>query len=280
MAPDEDRADARRLAVLRSRRDRGEGESRRSRDAGACTGARAGRAPAARLVRGGRRAGARCAAGADGHDRKARRRPLPAHDRRRQLRLADRRVQGPHHDARGRHSPRRARSPTSPKRRSCSRTSRSATSMNTHPHSDHTGGLPALVAEGATIITQKNNEEFFERALNTPRTLLTDTLAKNPKKAKVEACRREEGLLGRHADGRDVPHLPGAALERAAGRVHPEGEGAVPGRLLAARPPGSRRTITSRRWCRRSRSSISTSIATSTCTRPRRRRRRRMSRRR
>ena len=59
--------------------------------------------------------------------------------------------------------------------------------MNTHPHSDHTGGLPALVAEGATIITQKNNQVFFERALNTPRTLLTDTLAKNPKKATVEA---------------------------------------------------------------------------------------------
>ena len=59
--------------------------------------------------------------------------------------------------------------------------------MNTHPHSDHTGGLPALVAEGATIITQKNNEEFLEKALNTPRTLLDDVLAKNPKKAKVEA---------------------------------------------------------------------------------------------
>src|SRR5262249_57930641 len=28
---------------------------------------------------------------------------------------------------------------------------------NSHPHSDHTGGLPVLVAEGATIITQKNN---------------------------------------------------------------------------------------------------------------------------
>jgi glyoxylase-like metal-dependent hydrolase (beta-lactamase superfamily II) len=58
--------------------------------------------------------------------------------------------------------------------------------MNTHPHSDHTGGLPVLVAEGATIITQANNKEFFERALNTPRTLLDDTLAKNPKKATVD----------------------------------------------------------------------------------------------
>jgi glyoxylase-like metal-dependent hydrolase (beta-lactamase superfamily II) len=58
--------------------------------------------------------------------------------------------------------------------------------MNTHPHSDHTGGLPVLVAEGAIIITQKNNEEFLDKALNTPRTLLSDTLSQNPKKAKIE----------------------------------------------------------------------------------------------
>jgi glyoxylase-like metal-dependent hydrolase (beta-lactamase superfamily II) len=58
--------------------------------------------------------------------------------------------------------------------------------MNTHPHADHTGGLPALVAEGATIITQENNEAFLSKALNTPRTLLNDTLAKNPKPAKFE----------------------------------------------------------------------------------------------
>ena len=58
--------------------------------------------------------------------------------------------------------------------------------VNTHPHSDHTGGLPALVAEGATIVTQKNNEKFLQGALNTSRTLLDDVLAKNPKKARIE----------------------------------------------------------------------------------------------
>src|SRR5262245_33550031 len=59
--------------------------------------------------------------------------------------------------------------------------------FNTHPHSDHTGGLPALVANGTTIITQKNNAAFLEKSLSNPRTLLDDVLAKNPKKAKVEA---------------------------------------------------------------------------------------------
>jgi glyoxylase-like metal-dependent hydrolase (beta-lactamase superfamily II) len=64
--------------------------------------------------------------------------------------------------------------------------------MNTHPHSDHTGGLPALVAEGAIIITQKNNVAFLDGALNTPRTLLTDVLAQNPKKAKFEAVEEKK----------------------------------------------------------------------------------------
>ena len=59
--------------------------------------------------------------------------------------------------------------------------------MNTHAHADHTGGLPAMVAEGATIITHKNNETFFDRALNTPRTLLNDRLATNPRKARIES---------------------------------------------------------------------------------------------
>lgn len=64
--------------------------------------------------------------------------------------------------------------------------------MNTHPHSDHTGGLPVLVSEGAIIITQKNNVQFLDKALNTPRTLLGDTLDKNPKKARFEAVEEKK----------------------------------------------------------------------------------------
>jgi len=50
--------------------------------------------------------------------------------------------------------------------------------VNSHPHFDHAGGLGAAVAEGATILTHRNNEPALERLLRGPRTLLGDSLAK------------------------------------------------------------------------------------------------------
>ena len=43
--------------------------------------------------------------------------------------------------------------------------------VNSHPHFDHAGGLGAAVAEGATILTHRNNEQVLERLLAGPRTL-------------------------------------------------------------------------------------------------------------
>jgi glyoxylase-like metal-dependent hydrolase (beta-lactamase superfamily II) len=44
--------------------------------------------------------------------------------------------------------------------------------INSHPHSDHTGGLVPFVREGVAIITHQNNVEFLNMALSSPRTLL------------------------------------------------------------------------------------------------------------
>jgi glyoxylase-like metal-dependent hydrolase (beta-lactamase superfamily II) len=50
--------------------------------------------------------------------------------------------------------------------------------VNSHPHFDHASGLAAAVAEGATILTHRNNEEVLERLLSGPRMLIGDSLSK------------------------------------------------------------------------------------------------------
>ena len=56
----------------------------------------------------------------------------------------------------------------------------------THPHFDHSSGLPAFVAEGATILVDDNAKFFTQASLDTPRTLGGDVMAKSRKKAKVD----------------------------------------------------------------------------------------------
>jgi glyoxylase-like metal-dependent hydrolase (beta-lactamase superfamily II) len=50
--------------------------------------------------------------------------------------------------------------------------------VNSHPHFDHASGLAAAVAEGATILTHRNNEPVLEQLLAGPRTLPGDSLSK------------------------------------------------------------------------------------------------------
>jgi glyoxylase-like metal-dependent hydrolase (beta-lactamase superfamily II) len=58
--------------------------------------------------------------------------------------------------------------------------------VNSHHHFDHTGGLGAFIAEGATVITHDTNKAFFEQSFAAPRTVEPDKLAQSGKKAKVE----------------------------------------------------------------------------------------------
>ena len=66
--------------------------------------------------------------------------------------------------------------------------------INTHHHSDHSGGLRTYVDEGATIITQETNKEFFESALSAPRTLSPDRLSRSKKKLVIEAVAEKKVL--------------------------------------------------------------------------------------
>jgi glyoxylase-like metal-dependent hydrolase (beta-lactamase superfamily II) len=54
--------------------------------------------------------------------------------------------------------------------------------VNTHHHFDHLGGIRAFVAEGATVVTDDRNRNFYERVVLAPqpRTLAPDRLSQRP----------------------------------------------------------------------------------------------------
>jgi len=58
--------------------------------------------------------------------------------------------------------------------------------VNTHLHFDHVGGLRTYAAEGATIITQRDNIAYFEQVWSNPRTLHPDRLARSGRRAVFE----------------------------------------------------------------------------------------------
>ena len=95
--------------------------------------------------------------------------------------------------------------------------------VNSHPHFDHASGLAAAVAEGATILTHRNNEPVLERLLAGPRTLTGDSLSKvtNRRTNVVEAVadrdvrRGTNGkvvelhhVVNEHSDGMLAVYLP------------------------------------------------------------------------
>jgi glyoxylase-like metal-dependent hydrolase (beta-lactamase superfamily II) len=80
--------------------------------------------------------------------------------------------------------------------------------INTHSHTDHSGGLRRFVAEGATIVTSQVNKGFYESMLKSPHTLIPDKMASmNPQpKIKVEYV----GEMKKMTDGEheiDIYHL-------------------------------------------------------------------------
>ena len=111
--------------------------------------------------------------------------------------------------------------------------------VNSHPHFDHASGLAAAVAEGATILTHRNNEEVLERLLAGPRTLPADSLSKvtNRRTNVVEGVGDRDvrkGTNGKvvelhripneHSDGMLAVYLPAEKVLWTCGHHHREPE--------------------------------------------------------
>jgi len=91
-----------------------------------------------------------------------------------------------------------------------------------HHHFDHTSGLPAVVAEGITIVTHDVNKVFLEKALSAPRTLAPDSMSKSGKKPVIEGITGDKRVFTDgtrtvevhlvkglpHADGLLIAYLP------------------------------------------------------------------------
>ncbi len=88
--------------------------------------------------------------------------------------------------------------------------------VNTHHHWDHAGGLRAAYAEGATIVTNELNKDFYERVVLVPqpRSLSPDRLAMfpfattGPGPGKLETYRErhaisdgDQSIISYHVDG-------------------------------------------------------------------------------
>ena len=75
--------------------------------------------------------------------------------------------------------------------------------INTHSHIDHSSGLRAAVAEGATILTHQSNKAYLEKVLSAPHTLNPDKAEQAGKKPIVEGVAAKRVLT----DGTHVVEL-------------------------------------------------------------------------
>jgi glyoxylase-like metal-dependent hydrolase (beta-lactamase superfamily II) len=82
--------------------------------------------------------------------------------------------------------------------------------VNSHPHFDHASGLAAAVAEGATILTHRNNEQVLERLLSGSRALVGDSLSKvsNRRANVVDGVGSRDVRKGTNGKIVELHHIP------------------------------------------------------------------------
>lgn len=106
--------------------------------------------------------------------------------------------------------------------------------VNTHAHFDHSGGVRAFAAEGATILTHESNKAFFEKIFALPHRINPDSLSKSGRKPVVEGVGARRVLSdgnqtlelhhirgNDHNDGLLLAYLPRERIVVQADAFHP-----------------------------------------------------------
>jgi glyoxylase-like metal-dependent hydrolase (beta-lactamase superfamily II) len=81
--------------------------------------------------------------------------------------------------------------------------------INTHVHSDHSGGLRTYVDAGAIVVTESANRAFYERAWAEPRTLEPDRLSKSARPARFLTVDDHLQIKGTQRRTIELFHLQG-----------------------------------------------------------------------
>jgi len=98
--------------------------------------------------------------------------------------------------------------------------------VNTHHHSDHSGGIRAYVAEGIPIITHESHKRYYEQEIfRNPHTLNPDRLARMPRAPIIETVKDKRVLTdgnmtlelylmrgNLHAEGLLMAYIPNQKL--------------------------------------------------------------------
>ena len=113
--------------------------------------------------------------------------------------------------------------------------------FNTHNHFDHSSGLRAFVAEGATIITSQTNKGYYEKIFALPHTLNPDKAQQAGKKPVVEGVGEKKVLTDGthvvelyhmqnfgHHDGMLIVYLPKEKVLLEADGYNPQAATATP----------------------------------------------------
>jgi glyoxylase-like metal-dependent hydrolase (beta-lactamase superfamily II) len=113
--------------------------------------------------------------------------------------------------------------------------------VNTHHHSDHSGGLRAVVAEGIPILTHERNKAYYEKLFRGPSQVVPDKLSRAPRAPIVEGVGDKRVITdgtrtvelyhlrgNLHADSLLVVYLPKERMLLQADAFAPRPPGAKP----------------------------------------------------